>query len=186
MVVLEEKIMSESVVERVRQRFAEQLSRYRELVRASAAAGGELPSEQVDEVLAIAAELGIPGERFPRDETAVIAERNLEQRIAEIRQANEQTIADVPALESELAVILAEFGKAKRAWELRRDEMEREMAARRRAIAAERQRPRQSTASIEAELRRVHESNPVMFRTGATPEEFPQLLEVRQVTFGNV
>jgi len=95
-------------------------------------------------------------------------------------------VADVPQLEAEVEELSREFVQAKRRMQLELERLEGEMRSRRVEIAKEQNRPRQSTASLELQLRRLHEGNPVMFAAGVPAAELPRLLEVRQSTIGDV
>jgi chromosome segregation ATPase len=174
------------VAELARRQFSERLERYRSLVAAAADREGQLPAAQVEEFLAVASQLGIPADRLGRDIGSLVARRNLEARVAEIREANERAVADVPQLEAELAELSQEFMQAKRRMEMELERLEGEMNKRRAEIAREQRRPRQSPASLELQLRRLHEGNPVMFAAGVAVSDLPRLLGVRQSAIGDV
>lgn len=174
------------VADVLRRQFSQRLERYRSLVAKSVDSGGSLPSAEADEVASLMEQLGLPAERFERDRTSLIGAGNLERRRAEILDENGKTVANVPVLEAELEVLTREMVEETAKFRLRHAEMEREIATRRQAIASEQNRPRQSTSGVDAELMRLREGNPVMFRTGVTSEELPRLLSVRQSTFGSV
>jgi hypothetical protein len=176
----------EAVSARIQRQFSEALSRYRELAREASQTGGELPDEKVDEVLELAKQLGIPPTRFTHDATSFVAAGNYEKRIAEIQARNAHTTVDVPALEAKADTLTKTFLREKRAWEIRSEELQRELSEIRRTISAEVHRPRESTREIESQLRRVYDSNPVVFRSGVIAEDLPRLLEVRQSTVGGV
>jgi len=74
------------VAELARRQFSERLERYRSLVAAAADHDGQLPAAQVEEFLAVASQLGIPTDRLGRDAGSLVASRNLEARVAEIRE----------------------------------------------------------------------------------------------------
>jgi hypothetical protein len=174
------------VAEMVRRQFEQRLERYRSLVAAAADGGGQLPAAMAEEFLEVTSQLGIPADRLGHDVATLVASRNLETRVAAIREANERVVADVPQLEAELAELSQEFVRAKRRMELEIERLEGEMRSRRVEIAKEHNRPRQSTASLELQQRRLAEGNPVLFARGVTAAELPRLLGVRQSTIGDV
>lgn len=170
----------------LRRQFSQRLERYRSLVAKSVESGGSLPPTEAAEVVSLMEQLGLPGDRFERDRTTLVGAGNLERRRAEILEENGKVVADVPALEAEVAELAREFVQETarfKAWSV---EKQREIASRQQAIAKEQNRPRQSTAGVDAELMRLREGNPVLYRSGVTAEELPRLLGVRQATVGQV
>lgn len=170
----------------LRRQFSQRLERYRSLVAKSVESGGSLPPTEAAEVVSLMEQLGLPGDRFERDRATLVGAGNLERRRAEILEENGKVVADVPALEAEVAELSREFVQETarfKAWSV---EKQREIASRQQAIAKEQNRPRQSTAGVDAELMRLREGNPVLYRSGVTAEELPRLLGVRQATVGQV
>jgi hypothetical protein len=174
------------VADVLRRQFSQRLERYRAIVAEAYKADGRLSAETAAELATLMEQLGLPAERFEQDRVSLIRISNLERQRAEIVEANGKVVADVPTLQAELAKLDSEFVRVVGELKRKQADLEREMGERRRAIAAEVNRPRQSTANLDADLRRVQEFNPVMFRQGVTAEELPRLLTVRQSTFGAV
>jgi hypothetical protein len=174
------------VADVLRRQFSQRLERYRSLVAKSVETDGRLPPADADEVVQVMEQLGLPAERFEHDRVSLIRVRNLDRQLAAIVAANGKPGADVPTLEAELAQLSQEFVQVTGELKRRQADLEREISQRQRAIAAEVHRPRQSTASLDAELQRQYESNPVMFRHAVTAEELPRLLKVRQTVYGGV
>jgi hypothetical protein len=174
------------VAEMVRRQFEQRLERYRSLVAAAADHDGQLPAAMAEEFLEVTSQLGIPADRLGHDVGSLVASRNLEARLWAIHEANNRVVADVPKLEAELAELSQEFMRTKRRMELEVERLEGEMRSRRAEIAKEHTRPRQSTASLEQQRRRLAEGNPVLFAPGVTVADLPRLLGVRQSTVGDV
>jgi hypothetical protein len=175
-----------NVAEMVRRQFEQRLERYRSLVAAAADRDGQLPAAMAEEFLEVTSQLGIPADRLGHDVGSLVASRNLEARVAAIHESNNRAVADVPQLEAEVEALSQAFMRAKRQSELELERLEGEMRKRRGEIAREQNRPRQSTANLEQQRRRLAEGNPVLFAPGVTVAELPRLLTVRQSTIGDV
>ena len=168
------------VAERMRARFRTQVARYRELVARGVDTGGVLGEAEVAELVQLCDALNLPSERFQEDCGELLGLRDVEARLAEVQARNATPVADVPALEAELAKASAECAGIRSEAELRTRALEKQMADLRREITKEVRRYREPTDRWEREIMERLEANPVLFRREVEPGEWAAVLRPRK------
>lgn len=90
------------VLTQARAKHAADLAAYREGVRGMADAGGSLPPEQAERLLAAARDLGIPPGRLADDATIMLRHARIEAAIEEVFQHYAEQQAPLPKLKEDL------------------------------------------------------------------------------------
>lgn len=171
-----------SVVDVLRNRFRDQLAKYRALVDRAVDRGGVLSEAEAAELVSVCEALTLPPDRFEQDRNDVIRLRSLEARLDETRTRNATPIADVPRLEAEIAELAKERMRIRDEADTKCKALEEQAAVRRREIRKEERRYREPTDRMEREVLEIRDYNPVLFRREPEPSEWANMLLPRRRT----
>lgn len=133
---------------------------YRRLITAMSESGGDLSSEQADELIRVCETLGIAPELMSDDASAIARAKQLNSQIEEVQKRNTARREPLPRMEAELAASTAVWLAVSEECGQRLREAEADVVAKRSTFQKLQGSRDESTEYLERDLQRIFDHKP--------------------------